>query len=97
MLTREAGDIGAELLVNEHAGRTWFGAAANGLEHAFEDHVLGVGDRGCLLQSRVAVDPEHLLLEGTAMVEREDVQLSVVAKSHGTPPLPGACETVSEV
>ena len=33
---------------------------------------------------RIALDPEHLLLERAAVVEREDVELAVVAESHGS-------------
>ena len=77
-------DVGAELLVDQHAGRAGLGAALDRLQHALEDQPLGVGDRLGLLRRRIALDPEHLLLEGPAMVEREDVQLAVVAEGHGT-------------
>jgi hypothetical protein len=53
------------------------------LQHALEDEVLGVGDDGGLLGVRLAVDPEELLLEGAAMVEREDVELAVGSGVHG--------------
>ena len=52
------------------------GAGADGLQHALEDQVLGVGDDRRLLGVRLAVDPEELLLEGAAVVEREDVELA---------------------
>ena len=45
----------------------------------------------CLLLRGLAFDPEHLLLEGTAVVEREHVELAVVTKSHVTVLLP-SCE-----
>ena len=35
-----------------------------------------------LLLRGIAVDPEHLLLEGPSVVEGQDVQLSVVAEGH---------------
>jgi hypothetical protein len=44
--------------------------------------VLGVGDDGRLLGVRLAVDPEELLLEGAAVVEREDVELAVDSGVH---------------
>ena len=56
------------------------GAGADGLQHALEDQVLGVGDDRGLLGVGLAVDPEELLLEGAAVVEREDVELVVVAE-----------------
>ena len=55
------------------------GAGADGLQHALEDQVLGVGDDRRLLGVGLAFDPEELLLEGAAVVEREDVELLVVA------------------
>ena len=82
VLVGPTGDVGAELLVDEHAGGARLGAASDGLEHALEDQTLGVGDRLGLLRSRVALDPEHLLLEGAAVVERQDVELSVISERH---------------
>src|SRR4051794_35279589 len=77
-------DLRAELLVDEHAQRGGVRAAAlDGLEHALVDEVLGVGDRLRLLLVGIALDPEHLLLEGPAMVEGEDVELAVVSERHG--------------
>src|SRR3954452_7609830 len=77
-------DLGAELLVDEHAQRGGIRAAAlDRLDHALVDEVLGVGDRLRLLLVGVALDPEHLLLEGPAMVEGEDVELAVVSERHG--------------
>ena len=49
---------------------------------ALEDQVLGVRDLVRLLGGRVALDPEHLLLERPAVVEREDVEHAVVAECH---------------
>src|SRR3979411_3158484 len=80
-------DVRTKLLVDEHAGRAGLGAATYGLEHAFEYQPLGVADRLGLLGRWVALDPEHLLLERTTVVEREDVELSVVAKGHLPSPL----------
>ena len=82
VLARLLGDVRAELLVDEHAGGARLRALVDGFEHALEDQVLGVGDLLRLLGSRVALDPEHLLLERPPMVEREDVQLAVVSESH---------------
>ena len=66
-----------------HAGCVPGSSALLGrLEHALEDQVLRVGDRLGLLGRRVALDPEHLLLERPAVVEREDVELAVVAECH---------------
>jgi hypothetical protein len=76
-------DLRAELLVDEHAQRGRVRAAGlDGLEHALVDEVLGVGDRRRLLVGRVTLDPEHLLLEGPAVVEGEDVELAVVTECH---------------
>ena len=75
----------AELLVDQHAGDARFGAGADGLEHALEDQVLGVGDDRGLLVVRLALDPEELLLERAAVVEGEDVELVVVSEIHGHP------------
>ena len=77
------GDAGAELLVDEHASDGGVGTGADGLQHALEDEVLGVGDDGGLLGIGLAVDPEELLLERAAMVEGEDVELLVVSEGHG--------------
>ena len=77
------GDVATELLVDQHADRLRIDAPAlNRRDHALEDQMLGVGDRLGLLGSGVALDPEHLLLEGPPVVEREDVQLAVVAQVH---------------
>ena len=65
------------------SGRRATPPLATAFDHPLVDQVLGVGDRRRLLGRRVALDPEHLLLERPAMVEREDVQLAVVAEGHG--------------
>ena len=84
------GDVGrAELLVHQApVTRRRRRPARTALQHALEDQVLRVRDRLGLLRRRVALDPEHLLLEGTAVVEREDVELAVVAECScgGLPP-----------
>ena len=54
----------------------------DGLLHALEDQPLGVRDLLGLLGRRVALDAEHLLLERPAVVERQDVELAVVAERH---------------
>ena len=72
----------AELLVHEHARDGRVGARADGLQQALEDQVLGVGDDRRLLGIGFALDPEEPLLEGAAVVEREDVEGSVVAEVH---------------
>ena len=84
LLARLGGHGGAELLVDEHAGDRRVGAGADRLQHALEDQVLGVGDDRRLLGVGLALDPEELLLEGAAVVEREDVELLVVSEVHGT-------------
>ena len=50
--------------------------------HPLEDQPLRVGDPLGLLRGGIALDPEHLLLERPAVVEGQDVQLSVVAERH---------------
>src|SRR5262249_32257083 len=86
----------AELLVHQHAGHGGGGRGArrgprspaeqrrgaDGDEHALEDQVLGVRDDRGLLGVRLALDPKELLLEGTPVVEREDVELAGVAALH---------------
>ena len=76
VLLGELGDVGAELLVDQHAGRLRVQAALDGLLHALEDQLLGVGDRLGLLRRGIALDPEHLLLERPSVVEGQDVQLA---------------------
>ena len=83
VLAGERRDVGAELLVDENARRVGVDAALDGDLHALVDQLLGVADRVGLLRGRVALDPEHLLLEGAPVVEGEDVELSVVAEGHG--------------
>ena len=84
VLTSLLRNIGAELLIDQDARRGRLGPARDRLEHPLEDQSLGVGDRCGLLGGGITLDPEHLLLERSAVVEREDVQLPVVAKGHGT-------------
>jgi hypothetical protein len=82
LLLRPLGDPVAELLVDEHAGRRGVEPALHRQLHALEDQLLGVRDRRRLLLRRVALDPEHLLLEGATVIEGQDVQLAVVAERH---------------
>ena len=72
----------AELLVHEAAGGVRVHALLGRLQQPLEDQVLRVRDRVGLLGRRVALDPEHLLLERPAVVEREDVELAAVAECH---------------
>ena len=72
----------AELLVDEHAGGVGVDAALDRDLHALVDQLLGVADRLGLLRGGIALDPEHLLLEGAPVVEGEDVELSVIAEGH---------------
>src|SRR5207302_6768802 len=76
------GDRRAELLVDEHAGHRRVGSGPHGLKQALEDEVLRVGDDRRLLGVGLTLDAEELLLEGAAVVEREDVELLLVARSH---------------
>jgi membrane associated rhomboid family serine protease len=57
-------------------------AALHGELHPLEDQPLRVGDPLRLLRGGIALDPEHLLLERPAVVEGQDVQLSVIAERH---------------
>jgi hypothetical protein len=82
VLGRELRDVRAELLVDQHAGGARVDAALDRLLHALEDQLLGVRDRLGLFLGRIALDPEHLLLERASMIEGQDVQLSVVAEGH---------------
>jgi hypothetical protein len=81
-LLRELGNVAAELLVDEHARGTGVDSALHDLLHALEDQLLGVADRRRLRGRRIPVDTEHLRLEGPPMVEREDVELAVIAERH---------------
>src|SRR5215208_2230150 len=72
----------AELLVDEDARRVLVEPLVGGDLHALPDQVLGVGDLLGLLLRGIAFDPEHLLLERPAVVEREDEKLAVVAECH---------------
>ncbi len=81
----------AELLVHQHPRHGRVGAVGHRLHHALVHEVLGVGDHRGLLGVGVALDPEELLLEGPAVVEREDVELLVVSEfCHGSDFTPGA-------
>src|SRR5207244_1855239 len=82
-------DVAAELLVHEHPAGLLVEALLGGREHALEDQVLGVADGLSLLLGGVPLDPEHLLLERAAMVEREDEELAVVAECHWDVPPSG--------
>jgi hypothetical protein len=83
LLVRALRDVGAELLVDEHAGCRRIDPALDGELHPLEDQTLGVGDRLGLLVGGISLDPEHLLLERPAVVEGQDVELPVVSESHG--------------
>jgi hypothetical protein len=75
-------DAAAELLVDQGPRDARVGAGVGGLEQALVDQVLCVGDRLGLLLVRLALDPEPLLLERPAVVERQDEELAVVAECH---------------
>ncbi len=84
-LVRVAGDVGAELLVHQHPHRLadrLLGGPVGGGERPLVDHGLRIGDALSLLGRGVARDPEELLLERPAMIEREDVELPFVAECH---------------
>ena len=68
----------SELLVDQTAGHGWIGAATQRDLEPLEDQVLAVGDPLGLLGRRLPFDPEPLR-ERAAVVEREDVELAVVA------------------
>ena len=70
----------AELLVDEAAGGVRIHALLRRLQEPFEDQALRVGDLLGLLRRRIALDSEHLLLEGPAVIERQDVELAAVAE-----------------
>ena len=71
---------GAELLVDQAAGRVRVDALLGRLQEPLEDQMLRVGDLLGLLGRRLALDSEHLLLERAAVVEGQDVELAVVAE-----------------
>ncbi len=75
-------DVATELLVDKNALDALLEATLRGCLHALVDEVLGVLDRLRLLGIGIALDPEHLLLEGPAMVERQDEELAVVPECH---------------
>src|SRR6185503_9318473 len=77
-----ARDVGPELLVHQDAGGLRIDALVQGPFRALVDHALGVGDPGRLLLVRLPRDAEELLLERPSMVERQDVQRSVVPECH---------------
>ena len=83
------GERAAELLVHQAADRLCGRTLLGGLDQAFVDQPLCVRDGARLLLARVALDPEHLLLERAAVVEREDEELAaVVPESHLSRHLP---------
>src|SRR5262249_7761761 len=73
-------NIPAELLIDQHTSSAPLRAAANRLDHPLVDQMLRVGDRRGLLGRRIALDPEHLLLERATMIERQDVEGAYVTK-----------------
>src|ERR1700722_4702147 len=75
-------DRAPELLVHEHTGHRGIRSRGHGSQQTLEDQVLGVGDHRGLFRVGVALDPEELLLEGASVVEREDVELLLVAELH---------------
>src|SRR3954451_17494402 len=81
----------AELLVDECAGHGRVGPALQRGFEALVDEMLAVRDRLRLLGRGVSLDPEPLLLERPAVVERQDVQLAVVAQSHRSVAPPSTC------
>jgi len=92
-----AGDAAAHFLVDEDA---CFVARGTGVEGGLEPiphQTLGVLEAGVLVGGGLAGDPEHLLAEAAAMVEREDEQGSVVAEGHDAPEgsLPFDCTAVA--
>jgi hypothetical protein len=62
-------------------------AAGNRGFEAVIDHPLGGGDLGGLGLAQRALPAEHLLLEGTAMVEGLDIKRAVVSAGHQAVPL----------
>src|SRR4029077_1610430 len=78
----------AELLVHQDAGLLLRHAGDDcGLE-ALVDDLLGGGDLGGLCRAQRRLPAEHLGLEGTAVVERLDVQIPVISAWHQAVPFP---------
>jgi hypothetical protein len=81
-----AGDVGAELLVDEEPGGIARSSLLQRTAEPFVDDALRVDDRLGLFRSRVAGNAEHLLLERSAMVEGQDVEVSFVPERHAERP-----------
>ena len=77
---RLSSDVGAELLVDQEADVLPGRAVGHGLLEPLEDDLLGVRDPATLLRVRGTGDPQHLLLEGAPVVERQDVQVLFVSE-----------------
>src|SRR5262249_36811625 len=78
-----AGDVTAELLVDEQARGVLRRTIGKRLLEAFEDDRLRVGDAGALLLVGRSGDAEHLLLERPPVIEGQDVKRPVVAERRG--------------
>jgi hypothetical protein len=86
LLLRALRDVGAELLVDEHAGRVRVDAALHRAFHALEDQPLGVGDRS--ISSGWDRPGSRTSSSGTTpVVEGQDVELAVIAECHGRYPV----------
>src|SRR5205085_5935812 len=77
----------AELLVDEQPHRILGRAVLHGPQQPFVDHALRVGDPVGLLRRRLPRDAEELLLERASVVEREDVEVALIAQRHGRLPV----------
>jgi hypothetical protein len=79
---RIAQDRGAELLVDQDAGLVGGRAAAQRRAEAVLDDLLGAGDFGGLRVAERRLETEKPALEGTAVIERLDVERPIVPARH---------------
>jgi hypothetical protein len=68
----------------EHAGGARVGAAPQRQLQALEDEPLRIRDGVGLVRRGLTGDPEHLLLERPAVIEREKIELAVVSQCHAS-------------
>src|SRR5207253_4323716 len=79
---RVAQDRGAELLVDQDAGLSGGRAAGQRRPEAVIDDLLGAGDFGGLGTAERRLPAEQPALEGTAVIERQNIERPIVSPRH---------------
>src|SRR5204862_4932270 len=79
-------DGGAELLVHQDAGLVLRRAGRECREEAVIDDPFGGGDFCGLRLAQRGLPAEHLRLKRAAMIERLDIEWTVISSRHQPPP-----------